>query len=205
LEAVSFHGNPIEKKIVNLKHFVLNDIAKLKYFNWEPVTKEDRTLANKLESQGVWDDHLIPISKAPEQKQKEKPVEQEVKKPTEIEPKVPVTNVKSYSLDELLNDLQSPSDVSVTPEKKETTVYASFASLITPETRTVEEPDKTSRESLNELTDLLLEESEKILAEFDGILDDKKPPVEIKQTIEKKTINCRTKKTRTTSSTNYPC
>jgi len=117
LEAVSFAGNPIEKKIVNLKHFVLNDIVKLKYFNWEPVTKEDRTLANKLESQGVWDDHLIPISKTPEQT-KPKPVEQEVKKPAEIEPKVPVTNVKSYSLDELLNDLQSPSDVSVTPEKK---------------------------------------------------------------------------------------
>eukprot|EP01117_Protostelium_nocturnum_P013773 TRINITY_DN5179_c0_g1_i2.p1 TRINITY_DN5179_c0_g1~~TRINITY_DN5179_c0_g1_i2.p1 ORF type:complete len:1634 (+),score=549.15 TRINITY_DN5179_c0_g1_i2:143-5044(+) len=62
LEMLSFLGNPVEDQIVHFRHFILNELPKLKYIDWEAVTKEDKTLANKLDQDGVWDDHLLPLS-----------------------------------------------------------------------------------------------------------------------------------------------
>lgn len=36
-------------------------MPKLKYLDWEPVTKEEKQRAIKLEGEGVWDDHLLPV------------------------------------------------------------------------------------------------------------------------------------------------
>lgn len=40
LEFLSFDGNPLEQSITNFKYFVIYDMAKLKYLDWEPITKE---------------------------------------------------------------------------------------------------------------------------------------------------------------------
>lgn len=62
LEFLSFYGNPIENKIQEFKYFIINELPKLKYYNWDLITKEDRIKSHKLESEGLWDNHLLPIS-----------------------------------------------------------------------------------------------------------------------------------------------
>eukprot|EP01114_Cavostelium_apophysatum_P006715 TRINITY_DN1814_c0_g1_i4.p1 TRINITY_DN1814_c0_g1~~TRINITY_DN1814_c0_g1_i4.p1 ORF type:complete len:1627 (-),score=534.96 TRINITY_DN1814_c0_g1_i4:46-4926(-) len=61
LEMVNFSGNPIEDKIREFRHFIVNELPKLKYLDWDLISKDDRTRAHKLEAEGVWDDHLLPI------------------------------------------------------------------------------------------------------------------------------------------------
>ena len=41
--------------------FIISELPRLKYYNYELVTKEDRNKAHKLEAAGVWDDHLLPV------------------------------------------------------------------------------------------------------------------------------------------------
>lgn len=40
LELLSLSGNPIYDKIKELKYFLINELPKLKYLDWEPVTKD---------------------------------------------------------------------------------------------------------------------------------------------------------------------
>jgi hypothetical protein len=61
LEFLSLIGNPVEDKIRELRFFLINEMPKLKYLDWEPVTKEEKQRAIKLEGEGVWDDHLLPV------------------------------------------------------------------------------------------------------------------------------------------------
>eukprot|EP01091_Cochliopodium_minus_P016685 TRINITY_DN6320_c1_g1_i1.p1 TRINITY_DN6320_c1_g1~~TRINITY_DN6320_c1_g1_i1.p1 ORF type:complete len:1790 (-),score=679.77 TRINITY_DN6320_c1_g1_i1:91-5460(-) len=56
LEYVSFQDNPVEVKIIKCKFLCINDLPKIKYYDWKLITKEERTLAKKYDSQGKWKD-----------------------------------------------------------------------------------------------------------------------------------------------------
>lgn len=42
LEFISFNGNPLQDKIREFKLFVVNELPKIKYLDWEAVSKEVR-------------------------------------------------------------------------------------------------------------------------------------------------------------------
>ena len=54
LEYVSFQDNPVEVKIIKCKFLCICDLPKIKYYDWKLITKEDKNLAKKYESQGKW-------------------------------------------------------------------------------------------------------------------------------------------------------
>ena len=56
LEYVSFQENPVEVKIVKCRFLCICDLPKIKYYDWKLITKEERTLAKKYDTQGKWKD-----------------------------------------------------------------------------------------------------------------------------------------------------
>lgn len=56
LEYLSFVGNPVQVNIPEFRYFVINELPRLKYLNWDTIGKEDRLFAQELEEKGVWKD-----------------------------------------------------------------------------------------------------------------------------------------------------
>jgi len=44
LEFLNFMGNPVEKNINEFKYFIIYEMPKLKYLDWDPITKTVRFL-----------------------------------------------------------------------------------------------------------------------------------------------------------------
>jgi hypothetical protein len=53
--------NPIETRIAEFRHFVVAELPRLKYLDWLPITKEEKSKAAKLESDGLWAGKTQPI------------------------------------------------------------------------------------------------------------------------------------------------
>lgn len=45
----------MEEGIKELKYFVINEMGKLKYYNYEAIERQDRVKSDKLEADGLWD------------------------------------------------------------------------------------------------------------------------------------------------------
>eukprot|EP01132_Coremiostelium_polycephalum_P005988 gene5988-7460_t len=58
LEYISFESNPVEKSIDEFRLYVINELHKIKYLDWVLITKEERSKASKLESEGFWTKQL---------------------------------------------------------------------------------------------------------------------------------------------------
>lgn len=55
LEYINFSGNPIQTTIREFRYFIIQELPKLKYLNWELIAKEDRSFAADLAQSGTWD------------------------------------------------------------------------------------------------------------------------------------------------------
>eukprot|EP01125_Pyxidicula_operculata_P020110 TRINITY_DN7361_c0_g1_i1.p1 TRINITY_DN7361_c0_g1~~TRINITY_DN7361_c0_g1_i1.p1 ORF type:complete len:1606 (+),score=471.90 TRINITY_DN7361_c0_g1_i1:9-4826(+) len=54
LQYISFAGNPVENSIPEFNSYIIHELPELKYFNWDPVTKEEKQKAEKLAESGIW-------------------------------------------------------------------------------------------------------------------------------------------------------
>jgi serine/threonine protein kinase len=55
LEYINFYGNPIQTTIREFRYFIIQELPRLKYLNWELIAKEDRSFAADLAASGTWD------------------------------------------------------------------------------------------------------------------------------------------------------
>jgi hypothetical protein len=61
LEYLNFAGNSICRNIPHFKFFVIVELPKLKYLDWDEISKEDRSVAEKLNAEGKWKDKSNPV------------------------------------------------------------------------------------------------------------------------------------------------
>jgi hypothetical protein len=62
---LSFIDNSVETKIPEFRCFVIQELPRLKFLDWLPITKEERAKATKLESDGVWAAKSSPLKDTP--------------------------------------------------------------------------------------------------------------------------------------------
>jgi len=55
LEYLSFEGNPVETSIPEFRSYIAYELPKLKYLDWEQITKEERQKGVQMEKQKVWE------------------------------------------------------------------------------------------------------------------------------------------------------
>ena len=55
LEYLNFSGNPVQSTIREFRYFVIQELPRLKYLNWDVIAKEDRSFASDLAVSGTWD------------------------------------------------------------------------------------------------------------------------------------------------------
>lgn len=101
LEYISFTGNLIQNLIPEFRYFIINELSKLRYYNWEPVTKEDRIVSADLKSKGIWNDNSK--NNKIEKATKKIPIEKE-KLMTQTTPMVRYETYTKSRLESLLED-----------------------------------------------------------------------------------------------------
>lgn len=55
LEYLSLAGNPVQSTIREFRYFVIQELPRLKFLNWDVIAKEDRSFASDLAVSGTWD------------------------------------------------------------------------------------------------------------------------------------------------------
>eukprot|EP01122_Echinamoeba_exundans_P012223 TRINITY_DN5057_c0_g2_i1.p1 TRINITY_DN5057_c0_g2~~TRINITY_DN5057_c0_g2_i1.p1 ORF type:complete len:2032 (+),score=615.01 TRINITY_DN5057_c0_g2_i1:497-6097(+) len=55
LEYLTFSNNPIQSSIQDFRYLVIHELPKLRYLNWDLISKEDRAMAADLNAKGIWD------------------------------------------------------------------------------------------------------------------------------------------------------
>jgi hypothetical protein len=55
LEYLTFSNNPIMSSIQDFRYLVIHELPKLRYLNWDLISKEDRAMAADLNAKGTWD------------------------------------------------------------------------------------------------------------------------------------------------------
>lgn len=55
LEYLSLSGNPVQSTIREFRYFVIQELPRLKFLNWDVIAKEDRSFASDLSVSGTWD------------------------------------------------------------------------------------------------------------------------------------------------------
>lgn len=55
LEYLNVSGNPVQSSIREFRYFVIQELPRLKYLNWDVIAKEDRSFASDLAVSGTWD------------------------------------------------------------------------------------------------------------------------------------------------------
>ncbi len=58
---MSFLDNPIEITIPEFRCFIAQELPRLKYLDWLPITKEERAKAAKLDADGFWSSKDLPV------------------------------------------------------------------------------------------------------------------------------------------------
>jgi hypothetical protein len=49
----------METKLVEFKHFVMFELPRLKYLDWQLIAKEDRQRASRMNADGLWSDKQV--------------------------------------------------------------------------------------------------------------------------------------------------
>jgi len=55
LRYLSFYGNPVINRIPNFNFFIITELPKLKYYDWDLIKKDTREMAYKLLEEGEWE------------------------------------------------------------------------------------------------------------------------------------------------------
>jgi len=55
LQYLSFFGNPVCKRISHFTYFIIFELPDLKYYDWDLIKRESKEIAQKYESDGVWE------------------------------------------------------------------------------------------------------------------------------------------------------